>query len=138
MQAIEVKNETGGTYCTIAPDSDRGIVKMDFQGYVNGEEMKTAMLDSYPLYTENPGVYHAYLVDISRVEGPFGDNEWAKKEWTPMVIKAGVIGSAAVVGEDIFSKMSAEQIAEMKIGNYKRKVFDDATEATNWLHDLRV
>lgn len=136
METEEIKNNID-TYCTLEILKEQGIVSMHFKGFIGPEEMKSALLKSHDLFTSRPGVFHSYIIDLKDVSGPFGDAEWAKKVWTPMAIKAGIIASAAIVGDEIFTKMSADDMIEATIGDYRRKVFENYDEGIAWLVNLK-
>lgn len=128
----ELKSSTGKVFLTIYYDEENNWIYNNWEGYVTPENVKQgamAVLDAFRAHN-----VFCVLNDNSKLVGPWDQAvEWIEKEWTPLIIDAGLRYFAHVVDKDSFAATSAETMAERTQSHFKMQLFNNLADAQKWL-----
>lgn len=78
-----------------------------------------------------------YLSDNANIVGGWDTaNDWLAEVWTPKAIKAGMRYVAHVLAPGIYGQMSMEALQPRIVKQVTIQIFDDVTEAEEWLKEV--
>lgn len=130
----ELKNALGETHFRIEHNFELKTVFTTLFGYQNLEDTQRGSLKVLELLQAHPGHYVRTIVDSTKVEGAMNEgNEWLKTVFMPKVIALGSKKSAVVVGNDVFSQMSMDDLITQIEGVISIGTFSNEEDAINWL-----
>jgi hypothetical protein len=107
-------------------------VHLMWQGYVSGNEYRTALLKGLEA-VQTHGLT-GWLADLSGMEVINEEDEnWANAVFFPQLVGSTVQKMAIVVSTDIFNQLSVEQIMNRVEGaNFTVQYFEGVTAAMEW------
>ena len=106
---------------------------MQWKDFASSEEFKTGLNTGLDLLVErNTG---NWLADLRKMDVIDPDDEkWSNEDWFPRALAGGVKKMALIPSEDIFNKLSVENIMNEVTGtDLVVHYFEDVEEAKMWL-----
>ena len=133
MLVDELTNSIGDVFCRVEYDEENKWGYNAWYGYVSFEDIKAgsfAILEAARNYR-----YDRAINDSRYSEGGMTEaTEWLATEIIPQMIQAGVRYSATVLGSDVFSRLSAEELeGQIQSVGFSYRNFDNIEEARHWL-----
>ncbi len=130
---MEFRNEMGEVYCKISFHPDNKYVYLQWFGtYISVEEIAVAgvwELDE----CEKRGIT-AIINDNRELHGSWDhSNEWNATVWLPRALSLGINRLAHIISENIFEKLSAEEMIQIFADKIEVHTFKDFENAEKWL-----
>lgn len=120
-------------YGTVWVDAANKIVHHQFKQWIKGEAFRELLDTGYQQLVAN-GCTKWLSDDRANSVLPQEDEEWAKHDWFPRVIKAGWKHWAIVLPEKAVGQMNMERFRrEYKELGINTNAFKDPEEARKWL-----
>jgi hypothetical protein len=118
-------------FCSSKYERTSKIVYYHYVGLIHaGFGMET--LRAVMLFAESNPV-RGIVSDISTMKGTFTNvNEFFEKEYYPHMIKHGLLCSAIILSNDIFTKFAAQDLMK-KVGHFQLQMFDNFADAEQWV-----
>lgn len=121
-------------FATAKFDATRRIVFYEFIGLIRvplGLETLRKVME-FSTHTPVRGI----VSDLSKLQGTFtGATEFFEKEYYPHMIKNGLLCTAIVVSNDIFTKYAVNELKK-KVGHFQLHVYEDFKRAEQWVNDI--
>ncbi len=133
---MDFRNELGEVYSQITFEKDNRYVYLRWYGsYISVEEISRAgewELDE----CEKRGVT-SIINDNSQLHGSWDhSNEWNAKVWLPRALGMGINRLAHIISENIFEKLSADEMVQMFAGSIEVRTFKDFESAEKWVSEI--
>jgi hypothetical protein len=127
----ELKSSLGKVYLTIETDTENRWISTDWQGYLTADNIKIGA-QAYTDALAKSG-FSCVLNDTRSVRGPWDHSmDWVINVWAPNAAKAGLRHFALVSTPETLADGSAATFYA-QLTAFQAAVFDNLTEARNWL-----
>ncbi len=129
-------NNTENKIYDIYPDTEAGIIVMDWEGYATSQQFREGTETMLNLLIENR--MHKVLGNIrDMVLIGAEDQKWMETNFFPRAIRFGFKACAILKPTNYFNKIAVETIS-FKVEKEKLEIqfFDTAEEARTWLQSL--
>ncbi len=115
------------------------IILQVMEGFCMPEELKDLHYKIIELVEEHKFTH--LISDITKIEGTFEEaNEWFISVFNPKMVELGMTYEAIIQGTDLFSQLSAEDLAEntelSEIG-YHLRLFDSVEKGLEWFEESK-
>lgn len=121
------------TYLQVIYEGDVPCVHMSWKTFSTSEEMRAGLEKGLELVREKNA--SKWLADVRQM-GIISeeDQKWSNEDWFPRALAAGIKYMAVIVSEDIFNKMSVEEIMNNVPGtDLTSHYFNSIEDAREWL-----
>ncbi len=113
------------------------IILQEIKGFCLPEDLKKLHYEIIDLVTEYKFTH--LISEITEFEGAFDEmNDWFTNVFNPKMVELGMTYEAIIQGTDLFSQLSAEELAEntelSEIG-YHLRLFDSVEKGLEWFEE---
>lgn len=129
---IELKNNSGRIFLTIAYDAENNWVYNDWFGSQTLESVREGAIACLEVLIQNKC---SYLLNNNRsVAGPWSQaTEWIVTNWIPQAVTAGLTHFAHVISPEGLARLSAENLHHRINGVIQMQIFGEVSQAEEWL-----
>jgi len=132
----ELRNPFGRVFLTITVNDKNRWVHVNWMGYLTEENIKTGAL-AYTKTLQESG-YNSVLNDTRLILGGWDHSlEWVLNDWAPKAARAGLKYFAMITTPESFAESTASAFYT-KLKSFRAQVFDDKSEAENWLRQFSL
>ena len=121
------------SYLTLHHDPVGATIETEWQGFVNSEQLRTALLETLRLAQQHRIKGYVANNTLLRTIRPT-DQDWINETWFPEFAKLGVQRMAIVVSQDGLNRMGIDNIMQRATAHvpFDTQHFADATAARQW------
>lgn len=134
---VRIAHEDEHTRIEVHPDQH--LVRLTWKGSGHGKVYRETLLRLLEI-VQGHGV--KYWLSDGRKMGPilFADEEWSMKEFTPLLVKAGIERIAIVSSEDVLNRIAVDRMVNATSPSvpYSIAFFQDPSIAQLWLLDPKA
>jgi signal transduction histidine kinase len=136
--AVERRDEEGyyaSEHVTIVTDYENQWLDVDWKGFQNPQSIKQEGYKYLEIFKKSG--FNKVLNDNTHVMGTWSDAaEWVGEEWFPMMEAAGLKYFAWIYSQSTFSQLSADKSIDVLKAGVTTRLFNNKTEAINWLKSV--
>ncbi|MFD2245846.1 STAS/SEC14 domain-containing protein [Pontibacter ruber] len=133
-EPLELRHEEGDVFVTLQQKKD--YIEAKWHGHITADDVVTAAKAYLELIQAHP--CPKLLNDKTEVTGDWEEaNDWLEFEWLPKVTAAGLRYFAHVFSENMFSRLSARDLAMRISPPLQMSAFEDRKAAESWLAECR-
>ncbi|GHA74618.1 hypothetical protein [Pontibacter akesuensis] len=130
----ELTNPFGRVYLTVEDDRRNKWVRVNWMGYLTEENVKNGAL-AYTKVLSDAG-YSCVINDTRLIVGGWDHSlEWVLNDWAPRAARAGLKYFAMITTPETFGGSTASNFYA-KLKAFQANVFDDKSEAEEWLKQV--
>lgn len=119
---------------TIEWDSSIDAVVMNWHDFAKGDTYREGLNEGLKLVDQrNAENWLADLRSLGTVTND--DQEWTQEEWHPRAFESTLSNLAVVQPESVVANMSVDDLVQEVNENVTSHVFDDKSEAKEWLRN---
>lgn len=117
---------------TVSWDGDLGGVRLHWNGFAAGEDLRRPMDECLELLADRGG---DRMFADSREMGALrqDDQEWSLVDWTPRAERAGLRYLTIVYPESVVAKMGVDSVIDRADDEMERLITDDPDDAEEWI-----
>jgi hypothetical protein len=133
--SVECKNEIGNNFLVIRYYPELNCLHSQWIGFPSVQNVKEGFQKILEMAHTTQAVY--YLSDERKMEGPqTAVVSWVMNEFMPQAFKTKVRYYANLKSENIFARMSLEDLKQYVSTQYHFSVFDTEQQAFEWIESF--